>query len=58
MVSRTAYLDSVDDSAPVIHWGSVVGFEIDPVSGFDIDTQADLLTAEALLRERGAGGAR
>jgi len=51
MVSSADYLASVDDSAPVVHWGSSVGFEIDRVSGFDIDAPTDLLIAEALMRQ-------
>lgn len=50
VISQTTYLESVNDSASVIHWDSVAGFEVDTISAFDIDTQTDLFIAEALVR--------
>ncbi len=52
IVSTSTYLESVDDSAPVIHWGSVVGFPVGLADAFDIDNRVDLLVADALLRAR------
>jgi len=52
LVSRSTYLVSVDDASPVINLDSVSGYEMDRISGFDIDTPHDFIIAESLMRER------